>query len=54
MHVERDNRIAKFWLDPVRLQRSGGMRRSEISDIEKLIEENKMTLVEDWDEYFSG
>ncbi len=54
VHVERDNRIAKFWLDPVRLQRSGGMRRSEISDIEKLIEENKMTLVEDWDEYFSG
>jgi hypothetical protein len=24
VHVERDDRVAKFWLDPVRLQRSGG------------------------------
>ncbi len=26
IHVERDDRIAKFWLDPVRLQSSGGDR----------------------------
>ena len=25
IHVERDDKIAKFWLDPVRLQRSGGV-----------------------------
>ena len=24
IHVERDDNIAKFWLDPVRLQRSDG------------------------------
>ncbi|MDP3297850.1 MAG: DUF4160 domain-containing protein, partial [Thermodesulfovibrionia bacterium] len=24
IHVERDDKIAKFWLDPVRLQSSGG------------------------------
>ena len=33
VHVERDDRVAKFWLDPVRLQRSGGLRRSEIGQI---------------------
>ena len=33
VHVERDDRAAKFWIDPVRLHRSGGMRRSEIRRI---------------------
>ena len=27
IHVERDDNIAKFWLDPVRLEASGGFRR---------------------------
>jgi len=28
VHVERDDDVAKFWLDPVRLQRSGGISAS--------------------------
>lgn len=32
-HVEQDNRIAKFWLDPIRLQWSGGFSRFEIERI---------------------
>ena len=40
VHVVRDNQVAKFWLDPVRIQRSGGMRRSEINRIQRIIEEN--------------
>ena len=35
VHVARDNRIAKFWLDPVRIQRSGGLRRSEIHRVQQ-------------------
>ena len=35
VHVARDNRIAKFWLDPVRIQRSGGLRRAEIRRVHK-------------------
>lgn len=27
--VERDDKIAKFWLDPIRLQSSGGFNRAE-------------------------
>src|SRR3989304_2044126 len=27
VHVEREDKIAKFWLDPVRLQTSGGFSR---------------------------
>jgi len=33
IHVERDDKIAKFWLDPVRLQSSGGFTRLEVTKI---------------------
>jgi hypothetical protein len=52
VHVERDDKIAKFWLDPVRLQRSGGFNRIEIRNIHKMIIENKSKLLESWNEYF--
>ena len=54
MHVERDDRVSKFWLAPVRLQRSGGLRRSEIGRIARIIGENQTLLVEAWHEYFDG
>lgn len=53
VHVERDDKIAKFWLDPIRLQSSGGFSRTEISRIHKIIYENQSTLTEAWDEYFN-
>jgi len=30
IHIERDDNVAKFWLDPIRLQSSGGFARGEI------------------------
>ena len=54
VHVEREDRIAKFWLDPVRLQSSGGFSRVEISRIRSLVEEHRIGLMEAWDEYFHG
>ena len=53
VHVARDNRIAKFWLDPVRIQRSGGLRRAEIRRVQRIIEENHGLLMEAWDDYFN-
>jgi len=52
IHVEREDSIAKFWLDPVRLQSSGGLSRVEISRIEKLVEKHRPELMEAWNEYF--
>jgi Domain of unknown function (DUF4160) len=54
VHVERENNIAKFWTEPVRLQRSGGFRRPEIIRIAKIIEENRTEIVEAWNEYFGS
>jgi hypothetical protein len=53
VHVERDDNIAKFWLDPVRLQRSGGFRRMEIQQIQRLVERNREQLLRSWNEYFN-
>jgi hypothetical protein len=53
VHVERDDSVAKFWLDPVRLQGSGGFRSSEINRIQKLIEENREDLIRSWNEYLN-
>jgi hypothetical protein len=52
VHVERDDDIAKFWLDPIRLEASWGFRRAEINRIRKIIERHHSTLVEAWDAYF--
>jgi len=52
VHVEREGNIAKFWLDPVRLQRNGGFRRPEIVRIGKIVEEHHGKITEAWHEYF--
>lgn len=52
IHVEREDRKAKFWLDPTRLQSSGGFRRSEIQRIQSIVEENEEELLRSWDEFF--
>jgi len=53
VHVERDDRIAKFWLDPIRLQSSGGFSRLELARIEMLVSDHRVELREAWNEYFS-
>ncbi len=52
IHVERDDNVAKFWLDPVRLQRSGGFGRAEIHRIARIVNEHGTKLLEAWSEYF--
>ena len=51
VHVERDDNVAKFWLDPVRLERSGGFRRPEIARIARIVEDHRSEIVEIWNEY---
>lgn len=52
VHVERDDKVAKYWLDPVRLQSSGGFGRFELKRIRGSIDENHHNLMEAWNEYF--
>lgn len=52
IHVERDDSVAKFWLDPVRLQKSGGFGATEIGRIQRIVVREQVHLIEAWDEYF--
>ena len=52
VHVERDDHIAKFWLSPVRLADSGGFRRRERRDIERIVQDNQAELLGAWNDYF--
>ena len=52
IHVERDDHLAKVWLDPVRLQSSGGFKRTEIAKILETVLENREMMMEAWNEYF--
>lgn len=54
VHIERDDKIAKFWLDPIRLERSGGFSRKEIRQIHNIIQENHSEILEAWNEYFGN
>ena len=54
VHVERDTDKAKFWLDPVRLQNSGGFGRTEINRIQRIVEKNREDFLRSWNEFFNG
>jgi hypothetical protein len=53
VHVERDEKTAKFWLDPVRLQDSGGFSRLEIGRLHRIVEENVEHLLRSWNDFFA-
>ena len=51
-HVERDDCEAKFWLDPVRLERRRGFSRRELNRIQELVAEHQNYLLGRWNEFF--
>ena len=53
IHVEREDKIAKFWLRPVRLARGGGFSGKELSRIQKIVEDDEEELIGAWNEYFN-
>lgn len=53
VHIEREKNRAKFWLDPVRLQESGGFSRAEINRISARVEESRDLLLQAWNDFFN-
>ena len=52
VHVDREHRSAKFWLDPVvSLVEDQGFRRNELRDIERIIRDNLEKLRNEWDAF---
>jgi hypothetical protein len=53
IHVQRDNSVAKFWLDPVQVENNVDFPASEIRRLRGIIAKHWVVLVDRWDEYFS-
>ena len=54
VHVRRENKVAKFWLDPVVLEKAGGFRRPELNRITELVSQKRQYLLERWYEFFGN
>jgi len=53
VHVERENKRAKFWLEPVRFHDGHGFRPVELRRIQVLVEQHAPQLRKAWDDFFT-
>lgn len=52
VHVRRERKLAKFWLDPVELADSNRFAAHELREIEQIVQDNRVRFMEAWHEYF--
>ena len=52
VHVRRDNMVAKFWLEPLALERAGGFSRVELNALARIVEEHREQFVRSWYDFF--
>jgi hypothetical protein len=52
VHVTKEDRIAKFWLQPVRLVKNRGFARHELNEIDAILAQHEQELLIKWHEYF--
>jgi hypothetical protein len=49
VHVNKSGNEAKFWLDPIKVEREGRFRKSDLREIQRIIEENHDFLLGAWE-----
>ena len=54
IHIQRDNMLAKFWLNPTSLASSTRFSAKDLRKLETLVDENEHSLMEAWNEYFGS
>ena len=54
IHVERDDRLAKYWLEPVELASSKRFRVHELTAVRRLVLEHRDRFLKAWHEYFDA
>lgn len=52
IHVEKEGKVAKFWLEPVELARTNGFKSHELTTIRDLILDRRNQLKDSWHEFF--
>ena len=51
IHVNKENKTCKFWLQPVTLAKNHGFSAKELNNIRKIITQNIMKIEEAWYEH---
>ena len=51
VHVRRERKTCKFWLDPIALASNDGFSPHELKDIRRLAELYYQQITEAWDEH---
>ena len=51
VHVERDGRACKFWLEPLVPENNKGFRRHELTHIRQLISSNLLLILDAWEQH---
>jgi hypothetical protein len=54
IHVDRENKSAKFWLQPIVLAKNGGFRSVELRKLERIVAKNRKFLLTSWHGYFGN
>ena len=54
IHAERDEKVAKYWLEPVALASNHGFRSRELTDIRDMVVEHREKFLEAWNGHFGG
>jgi hypothetical protein len=53
VHVERERKTAKFWLERIRMESNHGFAPTELNKVATLVQEHEADLVKAWHEYFN-
>jgi len=51
VHIRKGGGEAKFWVSPVRLESSDGLKVKELAVAERLVEKHEANILEKWNEH---
>jgi hypothetical protein len=52
VHVEREAKRAKFWLEPLEVERNDGFGTRELARVRTIVEEHRGELLRAWHDFF--
>lgn len=48
VHIEKENKTAKYWLSPITVARQGRFRPHELAEIERILGEHRDKILRVW------
>ena len=51
VHVQRERRVCKYWMEPIALASNHGFSPVELNTVRRLLHDNRDLILEAWDEH---